>query len=138
MVRWMKGFVPTLVLVAGNLFAADKVNVNTASAAELKQLPEMNDARATAIVNYRKSTGEFIQVDEDYVKAKVIIYNLGRSNSRPVAYFESEASGSLDAVWQEIAEDTVEFLERKIRRSEHRANKARERRDAKAKARGEQ
>lgn len=64
MVRWMKGFVPTLVLVAGNLFAADKVNVNTASAAELKQLPEMNDARSTAIVNYRKSTGEFIQVDE--------------------------------------------------------------------------
>jgi competence protein ComEA len=51
-------------LVAGAAFAADKVNVNTASAEELKKLPEMNDARAGAIVTYRKSTGEFIQIDE--------------------------------------------------------------------------
>jgi competence protein ComEA len=44
--------------------AADTINLNTATADELKKLPEMNDARATAIVNYRKSTGDFIQVDE--------------------------------------------------------------------------
>jgi competence protein ComEA len=43
---------------------ADKVNINTASDQELMKLPEMNEARAKAIVGYRKSTGEFIQVDE--------------------------------------------------------------------------
>ena len=51
-------------LVGGTLQAGDKVNINTASVDELKKLPEMNDARAGAIVTYRKSTGEFIQVDE--------------------------------------------------------------------------
>jgi competence protein ComEA len=55
-------FVTTLV--GGAVQADDKVNINTASAEELKKLPEMNDARAVAIVTYRKSTGEFIQVDE--------------------------------------------------------------------------
>ena len=51
-------------LVGGAALAGDKVNINTASAEELQKLPEMNDARAAAIVTYRKSTGEFIQVDE--------------------------------------------------------------------------
>jgi DNA uptake protein ComE-like DNA-binding protein len=44
--------------------AADKVNVNTASEQELMKLPEMNEARAKGIISYRKSSGEFIQVDE--------------------------------------------------------------------------
>jgi len=44
--------------------AADKVNINTASEQELMKLPDMNEARAKGIVGYRKSTGEFIQVDE--------------------------------------------------------------------------
>ena len=51
-------------LVGGAALAGDKVNINTATADELKKLPEINDARAGAIVTYRKSTGEFIQVDE--------------------------------------------------------------------------
>jgi len=66
--RWWSGLVPALVLcgailpsVAG---AGDKLNLNTATAEELKKLPEMNDARATAIINHRKSTGEFIQIEE--------------------------------------------------------------------------
>ena len=42
----------------------DKVNVNTASEAELMKLPDMTEARAKAIINYRKSSGEFIQADE--------------------------------------------------------------------------
>jgi hypothetical protein len=82
-------------------------------------------------------SGEFIEVDEGRVKAKVMIYNLARSNSRPVAYFESEASGPLQEIWQQIAADTLDFLQRKIRRSEHRTNKAKEHRDRKAKQRGE-
>jgi DNA uptake protein ComE-like DNA-binding protein len=44
--------------------AADKVNINTASEQELMKLPDMNEARAKGVVGYRKSTGEFIQVDE--------------------------------------------------------------------------
>jgi competence ComEA-like helix-hairpin-helix protein len=44
--------------------AADKVNINTASEQELMKLPDMNEARAKGIVSYRKSSGEFIQVDE--------------------------------------------------------------------------
>jgi len=44
--------------------AADKVNINTASEQELMKLPDVNEARAKGIVGYRKSNGEFIQVDE--------------------------------------------------------------------------
>ena len=51
-------------LAAGAALGADKVNINTATAEELKKLPEINDARAGAIVTYRKSTGEFIQAEE--------------------------------------------------------------------------
>jgi len=46
------------------LSAADKININTASEQDLMKLPEMNEARAKAILGYRRSTGEFIQVDE--------------------------------------------------------------------------
>lgn len=52
-----------LLCPAGALADA-KLNVNTASEQELLKLPEMNEARAKAIINYRKSTGELIQVDE--------------------------------------------------------------------------
>ena len=51
-------------LLAGPAFAAEKLNLNKATAEDLKKLPEMNDARATAIINHKKSTGEYIQVEE--------------------------------------------------------------------------
>jgi competence ComEA-like helix-hairpin-helix protein len=44
--------------------AADKVNINTATEQELMNLPDVNEARAKGIVSYRKSNGEFIQIDE--------------------------------------------------------------------------
>src|SRR5262249_25473178 len=44
--------------------AEDKVNINTASEQELMKLPDVTEARAKGIVSYRKSNGEFIQVDE--------------------------------------------------------------------------
>lgn len=44
--------------------AGDKVNVNTATQAELLKLPEMNEARAKAILNYRATQGELIQLEE--------------------------------------------------------------------------
>jgi len=57
------------VILAGtfaqaSLFAAGKVNVNTASEQELLTLPDMTVARARAVINYRDSTGELIQVEE--------------------------------------------------------------------------
>ena len=50
--------VPSLALAEG------KVNINTATEAELLKLPEMNEAKAKAIVNYRKNTGDLIQLEE--------------------------------------------------------------------------
>jgi len=45
--------------------AADhKININTATEAELMKLPEMNQARAKAILGYRKNSGELIQLEE--------------------------------------------------------------------------
>jgi len=64
--RWCK--IPAsllgVALLAGTVSAADKLNLNKATVDDLKKLPEMNDARATAIINHRKSTGEFIQIEE--------------------------------------------------------------------------
>ncbi len=45
-------------------FAADKLNINTATEQDLMKLPEMTEARAKGIIGYRKSNGEFIQADE--------------------------------------------------------------------------
>jgi competence protein ComEA len=44
--------------------AADKLNINTATEQDLMKLPEMTEARAKGIIGYRKSNGEFIQVEE--------------------------------------------------------------------------
>ena len=44
--------------------AEHKLNINTADDKALLKLPEMNEARAKAIVNYRKNTGELIQLEE--------------------------------------------------------------------------
>jgi competence protein ComEA len=64
---WTSGL--AMILLAGVIRpgaapAADKVNINTATEQDLAKLPEMSEARAKGIINYRKSTGEFIQVDE--------------------------------------------------------------------------
>jgi competence protein ComEA len=53
-----------VMLFPGILPAADKLNLNAATEQDLLKLPEMTEARAKAIVGYRKSSGEFIQVDE--------------------------------------------------------------------------
>jgi len=53
-----------VVALSGVVFAADKLNINTASEQDLMKLPEMTEARAKGIIGYRKSNGEFIQVDE--------------------------------------------------------------------------
>lgn len=66
-IRWtVAALVAGLVAAAApaRVGAAEKLNINTASDQDLMKLPEMNEARAKAIVSYRKSTGEFIQIDE--------------------------------------------------------------------------
>jgi DNA uptake protein ComE-like DNA-binding protein len=50
--------------LSGVALGADKLNVNTAAEADLMKLPEMTEARAKAIISYRKSTGELIQREE--------------------------------------------------------------------------
>jgi competence protein ComEA len=63
--RWASGLAMMFLAgVTGAAPGADKVNVNTATEQELAKLPEMSEARAKGIINYRKSTGEFIQIDE--------------------------------------------------------------------------
>jgi DNA uptake protein ComE-like DNA-binding protein len=66
MKRWIVTVASVLGVAAlsGLVSAADKLNINTASEQELMKLPEMTEARAKGIIGYRKSNGEFIQVDE--------------------------------------------------------------------------
>ena len=53
------------VLLAGVAFAADKVDINTADAAQLEQvLVGVGAAKAEAIVEYRKANGPFKSADE--------------------------------------------------------------------------
>ncbi|MET0153449.1 MAG: helix-hairpin-helix domain-containing protein [Candidatus Binatia bacterium] len=66
----MKRLIVTIVSLLGAVVlhgtgsAADKLNINTATEQDLMKLPEMTEARAKGIVGYRKSNGEFIQIDE--------------------------------------------------------------------------
>ena len=57
-------FVVAMLLSAAVALAEHKLNINTADEKALMSLPEMNEARAKAIVNYRKNTGELIQLEE--------------------------------------------------------------------------
>ena len=61
----MKKIYLTFILVlflATTAFA--KVNINTATAEELATLPGIGPVKAEAIVNYRKTKGEFKSIDQ--------------------------------------------------------------------------
>ena len=66
MKRWIVTIASLLGVAAlsSAVCAADKLNINTASEQDLMKLPEMTEARAKGIIGYRKSNGEFIQVEE--------------------------------------------------------------------------
>jgi competence protein ComEA len=53
-----------LLALASAAVAGEKININTATEAELMKLPEMTEARAKAILNYRTGNGELIQLEE--------------------------------------------------------------------------
>lgn len=61
----MKSLVLSVLLLAGTAFAADKVDINTADAAQLeKVLVGIGPSKAEAIVEYRKTNGPFKSADE--------------------------------------------------------------------------
>ncbi len=62
---------PVLNLQAGPAPAADKVNINTASQADLDKLPRIGPKVAQRIIDYRKEHGPFKRV-EDLMKVKGI------------------------------------------------------------------
>lgn len=53
-----------VLLAPAPVRGGEKVNVNTATREELLKLPEMNEARVKAILNYRVTEGELIQLEE--------------------------------------------------------------------------
>ena len=66
----MKSFVHTVfaavlsLLIAAQALATEKVNINTADAAGLEQLPGVGPAIAARIIAWREQNGPFRSVDE--------------------------------------------------------------------------
>ncbi len=61
----LKSLLLSVLLLSGAAFAADKVNINTADAAQLEQvLVGVGPAKAEAIVEHRKANGPFKSADE--------------------------------------------------------------------------
>ena len=53
-----------MVLSTGFAYAMDKVNINTATKAELQTLNGVGEATAAAIIQYREENGMFKSVDD--------------------------------------------------------------------------
>ncbi len=53
-----------LFLFLGSAFAADKINLNDASAEQLQMLDGVGPATASAIIEYREANGGFDSVEE--------------------------------------------------------------------------
>lgn len=60
-----KSLLLSVLLLAGSAFAADRVDINAADAAQLeKSLVGVGPSKAEAIVEYRKANGPFKSADE--------------------------------------------------------------------------
>lgn len=57
-------FVVSMMFVMQQAYAADKLNINTATVEELQQMSGVGQTRANAIVEYRQQHGPFAQVDD--------------------------------------------------------------------------
>ncbi|AFI83955.1 competence protein ComEA [Methylophaga nitratireducenticrescens] len=69
--KWIISLLLAFSLVSFSALAADKININTASADELQLLNGVGPSTANAIVQYREQNGAFTQV-EDLVNIKGI------------------------------------------------------------------
>lgn len=62
--KWIVALLLAVSLSSFAAFAADKININTASADELQQLNGVGPSTANAIVQYREQNGAFANVDD--------------------------------------------------------------------------
>lgn len=69
--KWIVSLLLAFSLSTFAAFAADKININTASADELQLLDGVGPSTANAIVQYREQNGAFASV-EDLVNIKGI------------------------------------------------------------------
>ncbi|MEX1200858.1 MAG: helix-hairpin-helix domain-containing protein [Methylophaga sp.] len=69
--KWILTFLLAFSLASGAAFAADKINLNSASADELQMIDGIGPATAANIVEYRESNGEFASM-ADVVNVKGI------------------------------------------------------------------
>lgn len=69
--KWIISLLFALSISSFAAFAADKININTASADELQLLNGVGPSTANAIVDYREQNGAFASV-EDLVNIKGI------------------------------------------------------------------
>lgn len=69
--KWIISLLLAFSLSSFAAFAADKININSASADELQLLDGVGPSTANAIVEYREQNGAFASVD-DLVNVKGI------------------------------------------------------------------
>jgi competence protein ComEA len=62
--KWIISLLLAFSLSSFAAFAADKININTASADELQLLNGVGPSTANAIVQYREQNGAFASVDD--------------------------------------------------------------------------
>jgi len=62
--KWIVALLLAFSLSSFAAFAADKININTASADELQLLNGVGPSTANAIVQYREQNGAFANVDD--------------------------------------------------------------------------
>jgi DNA uptake protein ComE-like DNA-binding protein len=63
-VKGRGGITAALVFSTALVTAAETIDVNRATLADLMKLPEVTEARAKAILAYRQGNGELIQLEE--------------------------------------------------------------------------
>lgn len=62
--KWIVSLLLAFSLSSFAAFAADKININTASADELQLLNGVGPSTANAIVEYREQNGAFANIDD--------------------------------------------------------------------------